>query len=76
MGSIGAIFSFLAGMVDIVKSIMGFNRDQAIKQTGIDAQRGQDLEAQNKVLKDELKAQTNAPQDVADVINIARKGDL
>lgn len=75
-GAVGGIVSLLSGIVGFVRDIMGWNRDQAIKQSGIDTQRSQDLEAQNKVLKDELAAQTNSPPDVAGVVDVARKGGL
>ncbi len=75
-GIVGAALKAYNVTMDIIGKIMGWNRDQAIKQTGIDAQRGQDLEAQNKILKDELAAQTNSPPDVAGVVDVARKGGL
>lgn len=75
-GAIGGIASLFSGIVGFVRDIIGWNRDQAIKQSGIDEQRGQDLEAQNKVLKDELTASVNSPPDVAAVVDRSRKGGL
>lgn len=56
----GTILSLISSALGAISALLGFKRDQTLKEAGIDAQKAADLTAQASTLKAELDAANNA----------------